>query len=99
MTVSEKRYWIILLTYCGLLCLSLLLFVADPDWRIGTVAWNAFFQVFGPTVGTIVLLLVTLVQLARRKISVLNGVVGMILLMAVSFVCLFLIVPIMMMGV
>lgn len=95
MTVSEKRYWIILLTYCGLLCLSLLLFVADPDWRIGVIAWNGLFQMFGPTVGTIVLLLVTLAQLARRKISVLNGVVGMILLMAVSFVCLFLTVPIM----
>jgi len=96
MTVSEKRYWIIILAYCGLLCVSLLLFLAEPDWRIGAVAWNALFQAFGPTVGTIILLLVALVQMARRNISVLNGVGGIMLIMAVSFVCLLLTVPIMM---
>jgi len=96
MTVSEKRYWIIILAYCGLLCVSLLLFFAEPDWRIGAVAWNALFQAFGPTVGTIILLLVALVQMARRNISVLNGVSGIMLIMAVSFVCLLLTVPIMM---
>ena len=96
MTVSEKRYWIIILAYCGLLCVSLLLFLAEPDWRIGAVAWNALFQAFGPTVGTIILLLVALVQMARRKISVLNGVGGIMFIMAVSFVCLLLTVPIMM---
>jgi hypothetical protein len=96
MTISEKRHWIVVLAYSGLLGLSLVLFFADANRRIGRVAWNALFQAFAPTIGTGVLLLGTLVQMVRARISVLNGIAAIVLIVAVSFVCLALTIPIMM---
>jgi hypothetical protein len=95
MRASEKRHWMVVLVYTGLLCLSLLLFPANPEWRIGRIAWNAAFQLLGSTIGTGILLAGKLTQMVGARVSVLHGVVTVVLLAGVSFVCLALTIPIM----
>lgn len=55
MTKADKRHWIVVLVYGGLLCLSLVAFLKEPKWEIAFAA-----QLVGPTFGTFAFLGVTL---------------------------------------
>ena len=93
MSSMEKKYWIISVAYCVLLTVSVF---ANPNGPAGGVAWYGLFQMFGPTLGTILLSGGTLILMTRRKISVVNGVVAIVFLVVVSLVCLAFTIPVMM---
>lgn len=84
----EKTHWIIVLVYDGLLCLSLVAFLREPRLRIAS-----FATALGPTIGTIVLVGVTLAHMAGKRISVASGLCVIAFLVAVSLVCLVLASP------
>lgn len=92
----EKGHWKLILIYGGVLCVSLLVFLARPDWRAGGVAWNSLFQVFGPTVGTVVLCGITVARMVTTKISPATGIASMGLLAVISGACLAVTLPMMM---
>ena len=97
MTSSEKNHWRVVLTYGGLLVISLLVFLVHPNWRRpGGAAWNDLFQILGPTIGTFVLSAIMLVRMAGRKISLVNGILAVLLLAAISLGCLAVTMPIFM---
>ncbi len=93
MSSIEKKHWSVVIVYAGLLILSVFV---DPNWRVNGVAWNLTFWILGPTFGTLLLSAGTLVLVARRKVSIRNGIVAIAFLIVVSLICLFLTVPIMM---
>ncbi len=96
MTKSDKKHWIVVLVYGVLLFISLVVFLKEANWRIGGLAWNLAFQVFGPTIGTIVLAGFTLVQMVGKRISLACGLGAIAFLVSVSFMCLAMTIPIMM---
>ena len=96
MTNSAKKHWMVVLAYGGLLCISLIVFLKEPNWRIGLTAWNGLFQLVGPTIGTFVLMTVIVIQMARKKISLASGICAIVFLAAVSYMCLAFTIPIMM---
>ena len=93
MSRTEKKQWSVVITYSGLLIVSVFV---NPLWPFGRVAWNGLFQIFGPTLGTVLLSAGTLILMARRKISVRNGIAAIAFLAIISVVCLALTVPAMM---
>lgn len=92
MNRCEKIHWIIILVYEGLLCLSVATFLKDP---FSSPMIASFTAMFGPTIGTIILVGVTLVHIAGRRIRPACGLCAIALLAAVALVCLVLAVPLM----
>ncbi len=88
----EKIHWIIILVYEGLLCLSLVTFLKDPG---SSPKIASFATALGPTIGTIILVGVTLVHIAGRRMRPACGLCVIAFLVAVSLVCLILAVPLM----
>lgn len=89
----EKKHWSVVITYSGLLIVSVFV---NPLWPFGRVAWNGLFQVFGPTLGTVLLTAGTLILMIGRRISAVNGIAAVALLIVVSLVCLAFTIPVMM---
>jgi hypothetical protein len=94
-TPLEKSHWRLVLFYVGLLALSALAFVAYPNPMMSP-NWNGLFQIFGPTIGTLLLSGFTLMRVVGGRVSIVNGVAAILLLVAISFGCLALTMPIMM---
>ncbi len=90
---AEKKHWCIVVGYAGLLIASIF---GDVNWRVGGVAWNGLFQAFGPTLGTLVLSTGTLFLMMRKRISIAHGLASVMLLIAISLLCLVVTVPVMM---
>ncbi len=95
MTPLEKSHWRLVLFYAGLLALSALAFVVYPNSMMGP-NWNLLSQMSGPTIGTLLLSGFTLMRVVGGRVSTVNGLAAILLLVAVSFGCLALTVPIMM---
>ncbi len=93
MASNEKRHWCITVGYAALLVASAL---TSPHWSIGDLLRNGLLQILAPTVGTLVLSAGTLVLMLRRRISIAHGVASIVLLVAVSLVCLCITIPPMM---
>lgn len=88
----EKTHWILVLAYNGLLCFSLVAVLKVSVHK--PLHGYAFLTLtFGSTIGTIVLVGVTLVHMAGKRISVAAGLGVIALLVVVSFVCLVLAFP------
>jgi len=98
MTKADKRHWIVVLVYDGLLCLSLVAFLKNPNPYPGggRPDLNALFQIFGPTLGTCLLVGFTVGRMAGKSISMACGLGAIALLIVVSFICLALSMSIMM---
>ncbi len=97
MTTSDKRHFIVIYAYAGLLLISLVVFLKAPNGRrIGGVDWNGLFQCIGPTVGTLSLVIFTTVQMIRERISLACGAGSFACLIVVSFICLVRTIPILM---
>jgi hypothetical protein len=96
MTKSDKKHWIVVLIYGGLLCLSLVAFLREPNPNPGGFDLNGLFQILGPTIGTFVLMGFTVVQMVGKRISLACGIGAIALLVVVSFLCLAMTLPIMM---
>ena len=96
MTKSEKKHWIVVLIYGGLLCLSLVAFLKEPNWRVGGIAWNGLFLCLGSTIGTFLLVGFTVLQMIGKRISLACGMGAVALLVVVSFMCMALTMPILM---
>ena len=93
MTKSDKKHWIVILVYSSLLLISLLVYLKEPNWRIGGIPWNFLFQTFVPTLGTLFLVIFTAMQMVRKRISQTCGFCSIACLLAVSFICLFVTMP------
>lgn len=96
MTKSDKKHWIVVLIYGSLLLISLGVFLKEPRWRIGGIAWNGLFQGLGPTLGTFLLVGFTTLQMVGKRISLACGFGSIAFLIVISFICLALTLPIMM---
>jgi hypothetical protein len=98
MSKADKWHWIVVIVYDGLLCLSLVSFLKNPNPHPGRVGpdWNALFQIFGPTLGTFLLVGFTIWRMVGKNISMICGIGAIALLVVVSLVCLALSMRIMM---
>ena len=97
MTKPDKKHWIVVLVYGGLLCLSVVVFLREPNRDTGGVQrLIGGFQLLGPTIGTFLLVGFTVVQMVGKRISPACGMGAIALLVAVSLLCLALTIPIMM---
>ena len=94
MTKSDKKHWIVVLIYAALLLISLVVFLKELYWRTGGTDWNGPFQVFGPTLGTFLLVGFTTVQMVGKRISLACGFGSIALLVAVSLIYLIFLAPI-----
>jgi len=86
----EKTHWIVILIYEGFVCLSVLIYVKDPPSSSGITAFTA---ALGPTIGTIILVGITLMHMAGKRIRPACGLWAIALLVVVSLVCLIRAVP------
>lgn len=88
----EKIHWIVILVYEGLLCLCVAAFVKAPA---SSPPIAALASAIGPTIGTIILVGVTVMHVAGRRIRPICGVCAIAVLVTVALVCLKLAVPLM----
>ena len=88
MTKSDKKHWIVVLVYTGLLLISLVVFIKEPNWKIGGIAWNAYFLSLASTLGPFLLVGFTSVQMIGKWISRTCGFGSIACLIAASFICL-----------
>jgi hypothetical protein len=97
MSKKDKTHWIVVIIYISLLCISLVVFMKNPNPKptVGPY-WNGLFQCLGPTIGTFLLVGLSVLKMAGKKISLFCGIGTIALLVVVSFICLALTMPIMM---
>lgn len=93
MPKSDKNYLMIVVVYTILLLISLLVFLKEPNWRVGGIGWNGLFLVLGSTLGAVLFMGYTTVQMVGKKISLVCGIGSISCLAAVSLICLILIAP------
>jgi len=93
MSSMEKKHWSVVFAYSGLLVVSVFV---HPLWPFRGVAWNMLFQVYGPTLGTVLLVGGTVMLMINRKISIVNGITAIVFLIVVSLGCLAFTIPVMM---
>ena len=88
----EKIHWTIILAHEGLLCSSLVAVLKVSVFK--PLYSTAFLTLsFGSTIGTIILVGITLVHMVGKRISLAGGLGVIALLVTVSFVCLVLAFP------
>ncbi len=98
MTYHAKGCWALVLLYGSMLCLSLVVFLVEPNPHPGSgePMWNAVFQLLGPTLGTLIFVVALCVQILRARISLVSGLIAILFLVAISILCLVLAGPILM---
>lgn len=92
---SDRIHLAVSAVYAMLLTMALVGFLLEPNPMVYP-NWNGLAVSLGPIAGTPVVILITLIQMARRKISLGTGLVAIVVLLAISFLCLALTWPIMM---
>ena len=94
MTKSDKNHWIIVLVYNSLLLISLMVFLREPNLRIGGRDCIGLILVVGPSIGTILLVGFFTLQMAGKRISLVCGLSSIAFLILVSLICWKVMIPI-----
>jgi hypothetical protein len=92
-----RKFWVIVLIYALCLGVSLAVFWKNPNPHPGRGPdGNALFRLLGPTLGSLILVIIMLVKMARGRISLVAGAGAILVLAVVSILCLARSMPIMM---
>jgi hypothetical protein len=94
MSNSDRMCWATVLFYDALLCLSLVTFLHGPF--AFALDLNGLFQLVGPTIGTLLLVVTLGFQMQKGRISRTSGFLAIASLIVISFLCLALTMPIFM---
>ena len=86
-TKNDKMYFIVSVAYSIIVIVSHFILRAYPEWRMAGIAWNALFQIFGPTIGSLAIIVLMVVLWSQRKISGKVLLLSVVPLLIISVVC------------
>lgn len=84
---NDYKQLIFVTCYSCILLISYIVFRYNPEWRIGGIAWNCLFLIFGPTIGSFVLSVIVIFSWIKKRISTMALAISIIQLLIVSVLC------------
>ena len=84
---SDYKQLVFAVCYSCILLISYIVFRYNPEWRIGGIAWNNLFLIFGPTIGSLVLIVIFIFSWTKKQINLVVLVISIIQLLIVSTLC------------
>ena len=84
---NDRKQLVFMMSYSCILFISYVVFLYEPEWRIAGIAWNSVFLVLGSTIGTSILVAVSVVSLVRKRMSIVVFSISVAQLLIISALC------------